>query len=167
MGILNDIHTYLIISFLGMAYLLYKYAYQNVIGLLRSKIRYISDTISQAEQQKQSTENQVLTLEAEIVETNERISKDIEKAHDVAQRIIDESKILAEQMAIQKKTEHDVAIAKIKKSAALEIQKKFIVLAEKELLRTFETTKNKREIYNVAIDKSITMLEEKIIAGGR
>ncbi len=161
MNLFGDIHTYLVISFLLMVFLIYKYAYNRIMSFIQSKISEIENSISVAENRKDQAENQLADTEKSVLKINENREAILRKTQLKAEEIISSSNQSAQQIVEQKEREYTYSIQKIKNGLFLEIQKRIVSLSSDELIRIIHAKKNKREMHNIAIEQSIKMLEAK------
>lgn len=161
MTLFSDIHTYLVISFLLMAFLIYKYAYRQAVSFIQNGIAKIANSISSAEDRKEQAENQLADAEKSMVEVNENREAFLKRAQLKAEEIISSSNKSVQQIVKQKEKEYNHTIQKIKNGLSLEIQKRIVSLSTDELIRMIQAKKNKREMHNIAIERSIEMLEAK------
>ncbi len=162
MNIFNDIHTYLVISFLAMVLLLYKFAYNQIVSFIQNKINAISNSIKQAENDKENAEAKVHLLEKTVVETQEKALDSITKAHESADKIMAQSNETVNKIITEKEQEYQNIIEKVKNSVLAEMKKKFIECVHKEILRMMDMKRNKRSMHNAAIEKSIAMFESAL-----
>lgn len=144
-----------------MIFLIYKYAYGKILSNIQNKIKKIEESIISVEFKKDQAENELMKLEKSIVEISEKKEDAIKRAQERAEKIIFSSNKSVQQIAKQKELEYNQATKKIKTNIASEIKKRIISLSVGEFMRRINAKKNKREMHNVAIEKSIDMLEAK------
>lgn len=161
MTLFSDIHTYLVISFIMMVILLYKYAHKSIVLFIQNKIEQIENAISSAETRKERSEKKLTDMERSIAETTEQKETAVKQAQLKAEDIMSASTKSVEKIIKQKEREYNQAIKKIKNSIVLEMQKRIIDVSTNEFMRMVSAKKNKREMHNAAIEKSIAMLEAK------
>ncbi len=160
MGIFSDIHTYLIISFLLMAFLLYKYAYRQALSGLDKKVDSVRESIKFVEEKKKAAEEEIVRLKREIAEANELLAKSISEAEAEAKKILQESGEIINEIVAKNEKECKNSIEKIKGSMSLELQNKIVELVIESITSRIGRDHLDKELQNTSIENATKMLEE-------
>lgn len=162
MNIFQDIHTYLIISFILMVILIFKKGYKKFDNSLSKNVNDIKDKISNLENRKKEMNDQLEKLKKELIDVNSNIDIAITKAEDKAKKIIEMAGSEINDIVRKKQEEYASTIQKIKSGLSVELQNKIINLVIKDLAKKLQDVESNRKIQNIGIENSTKMLEELV-----
>ncbi|MDR1609447.1 MAG: ATP synthase F0 subunit B [Holosporales bacterium] len=162
MNVLQDIHTYLVVSFIGMIVVLWKLAYGKVRDSISSEVEDVRSRIHALELRKKETELQLKQLDINLKEAAAEIEKSVIAAEEEARRITEKSTAKIATIMETKQKEYDVAIAKIRAGLMAELHNKVVSLVMARLSERLEKSSDDRELQNSAIDISMKMLEKLV-----
>lgn len=157
----NDVHTYLLISFIVMAFMLYKYTHKKAADAIQEKIDLISNLIADAEKRKDKAEIELRELNRSVVDIEEIVNQTISRAKIEAEKISTSSNEKIKVLLGQKEREYNVAIEKIRQSTISDLQEKIVRLTMKKVVSMINDCSDKQLIQNISIEKSIKMLENE------
>lgn len=162
MNILQDVHTYLFISFLLTGFAIFKFAYKKLDTGLNQNINDMKDLLSDLEKRKLEAETHLQHLKNELKNVNENINKTISETELEAKKITEKSNIKITELVKQKQAEYDFAVDKIKSGLFVELQKKLSEAIIKDLVKKLQTTNKNREFQNTSIENSMDMIEDLV-----
>jgi F0F1-type ATP synthase membrane subunit b/b' len=162
MNVLQDIHTYLMISFIGMVVVLWKLAYGKVRDSLSREVEDVRSRIHALEVRKKETELQLKQLDINLKEAATEIERSVIAAEEEARKITEKSTAKIAAIMETKQKEYDVAIAKIRAGLMAELHNKVVSLVMASLSERFKKSRDDRRLQNNAIDISMKMLEELV-----
>lgn len=160
--ILQNVHTYLLISFITTIIILFKYFYKKLDNSLEKDVNSIRETLAELENKKIEASNQVELLKQELLETENNISKAVAEAEQKAKEIIETSNKNIAKILEQKQKEYDIALEKIETSFSIELKNKFVTLILQALEEKIKEGQTSREFQNSLIENSIKRLEQLI-----
>ena len=161
--VFNDIHTYLIISFLLMLVLLHKMAYKKFQSYLESKINNVSKTISDAENTKINSDRELLEKISEKETASENIEKITEKSREECESIAHILNSKLENLVEYKNNEYKQIIKKLQNSANSEIHSMLVNIAVEKTIKKITEDSNSQVYHNNAIENSLKMLSESSV----
>jgi F0F1-type ATP synthase membrane subunit b/b' len=162
MNILQDVHTYLIISFIGTVVVLWKLAYGKVRDSLDREVEDVRSRISALELRKKETELQLKQLSIDLDGTAAEIEKSLAAAEEEARKITEKSTAKIAAIMGTKQKEYDMAVAKIRAGLMAELHNKVVSLVMASLSERLKKSHDDRKLQNNAIDVSMRMLEKLV-----
>lgn len=160
MEFLNNIHTYLAMSFLFMLFVVFKKFYETIGRALDGRGRVIRRAIDSVEKRKNVAEEEIEQLTKTIEDVEEAAEKIVLDAEKESTKIIDIAEEKIKVATALKEKEYQATILKIKNKLLLELQNKIIYLSVKLSARKIAELKNNRSLLNKDIDNSTAMLEK-------
>ena len=162
MNVFQDVHTYLIISFVLMIVLLFKKGYKKLDDGLAKNVNDIKDKMSNLETRKREMNEQLENLRKELDDANSNIDKAVTKAEDKAKKMIEKAGSEINDIVQKKQKEYENTIERIRSGLSIELQNKIINLVVKDLAKKLQDVESNREIQNIGIENSTKMLEELV-----
>ncbi|MDR1365408.1 MAG: hypothetical protein LBJ42_02375 [Holosporales bacterium] len=160
--ILQDVHTYLILSFIGMLAILWKLAYRKVASSLNCEIDSIRTKISSLETRRKEAELQIKNLGASLEEATGEMEKSIAIAEEEARKITEKSTAKVAAIIAAKQKEYHSSIEKIRAGVMAELHNKIVELVINKLSEKLRESGNDRANQDRAIDVSTRMIEELV-----
>ncbi|MDR0640249.1 MAG: hypothetical protein LBF65_00720 [Holosporales bacterium] len=157
--ILQDIHTYLIISFVAMCVLLFKVLYKKCQIELEKSIEDVKNSIEDLEKRKLTTERHLEHLRQELEEARQNVDKAVQEAEIEAKRITEKSAISITKAIERKQEDYQKEIEKIRTGLYSELQIRMSELIIKEIENRLKEFKTNREFQNTGINNAIKRLE--------
>lgn len=161
-SIFQNIHTYLLISFVVMIVFVIKLCYKKVDTKLNQDIDSIKNSLNNLEQQKLESINQIASLRNELSEVNANIAQTIAEAEKKAKEITEASNKNIEQTLKEKQIEHAAALQKLDQGFVIELKNKLVALILQDLEDKLNGQQNSREFQNLLIENSIDDLEKLV-----
>lgn len=158
-SLLQNVHTYLVISFVVMLIALFKFGYKKLDNQLNKGIENIKFTLNDLESKKIAANEQIIQLKKELQIVNDEVSEAISKAEQTAKEITEKSNKDIEQILKNKQTEYDMALKRIEQGFLVELKNKLVSLILNDLEKKLKEGKNSREFQNDLIENSIENLE--------
>ncbi len=158
-SIFQNIHTYLVISFVVMLVFLFKFGYRKLDSQLNKDIENIKFTLNDLETKKIEANDQINQLKQELQTANDNILKAISKAEQKAKEITENSNKNIEEILKNKQAEYDAALRRIEQGFLVELKNKLVYLILKNLEEKLKEGKTSRELQNDLIENSIENLE--------
>ena len=90
-SLLQNVHTYLVISFVVMLIALFKFGYKKLDNQLNKGIENIKFTLNDLESKKIAANEQIIQLKKELQIVNDEVSEAISKAEQTAKEITEKS----------------------------------------------------------------------------
>lgn len=161
-SIFQNIHTYLVISFVVMLVFLFKFGYRKLDNQLNKDIENIKSTLSDLESKKIEANDQINQLKQELQTANDNILKAISNAEQKAKEITENSNKNIEKILKEKQSEYDASLKKIEQGYLIELKNKLVSLILKDLEEKLKEGKSSRELQNDLIENSIENLENLV-----
>lgn len=158
-SLLQNVHTYLVISFVVMLIALFKFGYKKLDNQLNKGIENIKFTLNDLESKKIAANEQIIQLKKELQIVNDEVSEAISKAEQTAKEITEKSNKDIEQILKNKQTEYDIALKRIEQGFLVELKNKLVSLILNDLEKKLKEGKESRELQNDLIENSIENLE--------
>ncbi|MDR2458579.1 MAG: hypothetical protein LBD43_00575 [Holosporales bacterium] len=162
MNVLQDIHTYLVVSFIGMVVVLWKLAYGKIKSSLNREVEDVRSRICALELRKKETELQLKQLNINLEEAAAEIEKSVIAAEEEARKITGKAAAKIAAIMETKQKEYDVAIARIRAGLMAELHNKVVSLVMAKLSERLQKSRDDRKLQNNAIDISMDMLEKLV-----
>ena len=159
MNIFQDIHTYLIISFVLMLYLLYKFAYKSVDNTISSGINKIKDDINQLHNKKQSLSKQIDDLNMSIKNEDKYREQAINEAQETAEQIINKRNGEIQNIIREKREINTYNYKKLEDDINSRIKQKLANLIVQKVIDKINTVEDARSFQIINLQKSIDMLK--------
>lgn len=160
MMIFQDVHTYLIISFLLMLFLLYKFGYKNFDASLKSYIENISSNIKNSEQNKTSALSKLDMIKIDETSNNEKIEHLHQNAKIEVENINKISDTRLNKLMESKSYEYQETLKRLDSMFMNDIQSIIIDNAIKNTQNKIINQLNSRALHSKTIDNSISMFED-------
>lgn len=159
MNIFYDIHTYLIISFVGMLFLLFKLVSKKVNSFISKEIVDIERRFNDLRERKQRLEQELSDIKQNIY-TEQNIAIDnIKEAEQKSKDISDQTILTISRIIEEKNQEQQIAIQKIYNELSVELQRKLVDEVIKKIVSKIKlSSETCRELHNNAIASSLDML---------
>ena len=161
-SIFQNIHMYLVISFVVMLVFLFKFGYRKLDNQLSKDIENIRSTLSDLESKKIEANDQIKQLKQELQVANDNIIKAISNAEQKAKEITENSNKNIEKILKEKQSEYDASLKKIEQGYLIELKNKLVSLILKDLEEKLKEGKSSREFQNNLIENSIKNLENLV-----
>lgn len=158
-SLLQNVHTYLVISFVVMLIALFKFGYKKLDNQLNKGIENIKFTLNDLESKKIAANEQIIQLKKELQIVNDEVSEAISKAEQTAKEITEKSNKDIEQILKNKQAEYDMALKRIEQGFLVELKNKLVSLILNDLEKKLREGKESRELQNDLIENSIENLE--------
>ena len=158
-NIFQDIHTYLIISFLLMIYILYKYAYKTVDNAISSGVNKIKDNINQLHNKKKSLSKQIDTLNTSIKNEDKDMEKAVAEAQDKAEQIINRRNEEIQNIIKEKREINTYNYKKLEDDINSRIRQKLTNLIVQKVIDKINTGEDAKSFQIINLQKSIDMLK--------
>ncbi|MDO4974900.1 MAG: ATP synthase F0 subunit B [Alphaproteobacteria bacterium] len=158
-SLLQNVHTYLVISFVVMLIALFKFGYKKLDNQLNKGIENIKFTLNDLESKKIAANEQIIQLKKELQIVNDEVSEAISKAEQTAKEITEKSNKDIEQILKNKQAEYDMALKRIEQGFLVELKNKLVSLILNDLEKKLKEGKESRELQNDLIENSIENLE--------
>lgn len=162
MNILQDIHAYLIISFLLTCWFVFKIAYKKLDRSLTKEVDDIRNLLDTLKIQKQEAETRLIQLKRELEDAEAKIENTIAAAEEEAQRISEKSNQETSKLVRQKQAEYAQAIKKIEAGISVELQHKIADAIIEKLVSKLQESRDNREFQNLSIENSTAMIEKLV-----
>jgi len=159
MNIFQDIHTYLIISFLLMVYLLYKYAYRLVDNTISSGINEIKNEIDQLHNKKKLLSEQIDDLNSSIENEDKDMEHAIVEAQNTAEQIISQRNIEIQNIIKEKKEINTYNYKKLEDDINSRIRQKLTNLIVQRVIDKINTVEDAKNFQIINLQRSIDMLK--------
>ncbi|MDR1333102.1 MAG: hypothetical protein LBJ69_01730 [Holosporales bacterium] len=160
MSIFQDVHTYLVISFVATAIILWKLVSAKITMVLDNEVDGVRSKISSLEVRKKEAEGKLKQLRSDVEEEKVRVEKSITTAENEARKIIEASTAKIAAAVESKQNEYSASFKKLHVGLAAEIQNRIISLVIGRLSDRLKDARNNRELQNQYIDLSLKMLED-------
>lgn len=161
-SIFQNVHTYLVISFIVMLVFLFKFGYRKLDNRLNEDIENIKFTLNDLERKKLESNEEINHLKRELQDANDSISKAISKAEQKAKEITENSNKNIEEILKNKQTEYESIRERIEQSFLVDLKNKLVSLILKDLEKRIKETQGSREFQNDLIENSIEHLENLV-----
>lgn len=158
-NIFQDIHTYLIISFLLMVYLLYKFAYKSVDNMISSGINQIKNEINQLNNKKQALFKQIADLNTSIENADNDRETAVAEAQHTAEQIINKRNEEIQNIIREKREINTYNYKKLEDDINSRIRQKLISLIVQKVIDKINTVENAKSFQIINLQKSIDMLK--------
>ncbi len=158
-SIFQNIHTYLVVSFVVMFIFLFKFGYKKFNSLLNRDIENIKSTLNNLESKKIEANDQINQLKLELQTANDNIQKSISNAERKAKEITENSNKNIEKILKDKQSEYDASLQRIEQGYLVELKNKLVYLILNDLKKKLKEGKTSRELQNDLIENSIKNLE--------
>ncbi len=160
MNIFQDVHTYLIISFVLMVYLLYKFAYKSVNNTISNGINKIKDEINQLHNKKQSLSKQIDDLNISIKNEDKYMEQAINEAQETAEQIINKRNEEIQNIIKEKREINTYNYKKLEDDINSRIKQKLANLIVQRVIDKINTVEDARSFQIINLQKSIDMLKK-------
>jgi len=161
-SIFQNVHTYLVISFIVMLVFLFKFGYRKLDNRLNEDIENIKFTLNDLERKKLESNEEINHLKRDLQDANDSISKAISKAEQKAKEITENSNKNIEEILKNKQTEYESIRKRIEQSFLVDLKNKLVSLILKDLEKRIKETQGSREFQNDLIENSIEHLENLV-----
>lgn len=158
-NIFQDVHTYLIISFLLMIYLLYKYAYKSVNNAISSGVNEIRNEINQLHNKKKLLSQQIDDLNSSIKNEDKDMEKAIAEAQDTAEKIINIRNEEIQNIIKEKREINTYNYKKLEDDINSRIKQKLTNLIVQKVIDKINTVEDVKSFQIINLQKSIDMLK--------
>ena len=152
---LQDVHTYLVISFVLMLVLLYKKAYKSIDKSVSNGINTIKQEIDNLKNTKKEIENQTKELNTQIKFKNDHIEQAQENAKIDADNFTQNKLIENKNILIQVRKQQEDNCNKLSKNIEQDIQQKLIQLIPNAILKQIHCADNINE-QSISADNTST-----------
>ncbi|MDR0695700.1 MAG: hypothetical protein LBF56_02955 [Holosporales bacterium] len=159
MSIFQDVHTYLIISFVLMLGVLGKTICKRVTGSLSTDIRKLKSDIETLNQKKVEAEELIGHLAKDLETAKASIGKAVMAAESEAAAITKKASDEIDEIVRKKQKEYDNAVAKIRSGLSMELQHKIVDMTIKRIAGKLQDAAADRSIHSEIIEGSAQMLE--------
>lgn len=161
-SIFQNVHTYLVISFIVMLVFLFKFGYKKLDNRLNEDIENIKFTLNDLERKKLESNEEINHLKRELQDANDSISKAILRAEQKAKEITENSNKNIEEVLKDKQAEYEAIRKRIEQSFLVDLKNKLVSLILKDLEKRIKETQDSREFQNDLIENSIEHLENLV-----
>lgn len=161
-SIFQNVHTYLVISFIVMLVFLFKFGYKKLDNRLNEDIENIKFTLNDLERKKLESNEEINHLKRELQDANDSISKAILRAEQKAKEITENSNKNIEEVLKDKQAEYEAIRKRIEQSFLVDLKNKLVSLILKDLEERIKETQDSREFQNDLIENSIEHLENLV-----
>jgi len=158
-NIFQDIHTYLIISFLLMIYLLYKFAYKTVNNAISSGVDKIKSEINQLHNKKQLLSKQINDLNMNIQNEDKYMEQAVAEAQKTAEQIINRRNEEIRNIIKEKKEINTYNYKKLEDDINSRIKQKLTNLIIQKIIDKINTVEDAKSFQIINLQKSIDMLK--------
>ncbi len=158
MNIFYDVHTYLILSFVGMIFLIAKYAFKRVNVLLDSSVDSIRSKVEDLKQKKSELEQRLKKSDSEIEKVQVRVNKKVLEAEDKASEIYAKSLEDLEIETVNLKHLYKSNLEKLLRNTDMELQQKVSNLIIQSIRSRMQANLMDRDMQNQLIERSIDIL---------
>ena len=158
-NIFQDVHTYLIISFLLMVYLLYKYAYKSVDNMISSGVNEIKNEINQLHNKKKLLSKQIDDLNTSIKNEDKDMEKAVAEAQDTAEQIINRRNEEIQNIIREKREINTYNYKKLEDDINSRIRQKLANLIVQKVIDKINTVEDVKSFQIINLQKSIDMLK--------
>lgn len=158
-NIFQDVHTYLIISFLLMVYLLYKYAYKSVDNMISSGVNEIKNEINQLHNKKKLLSKQIDDLNTSIKNEDKDMEKAVAEAQDTAEQIINRRNEEIQNIIREKREINTYNYKKLEDDINSRIRQKLTNLIVQKVIDKINTVDDVKSFQIINLQKSIDMLK--------
>ena len=158
-NIFQDVHTYLIISFLLMVYLLYKYAYKSVDNMISSGVNEIKNEINQLHNKKKLLSKQIDDLNTSINNEDKDMEKAVAEAQDTAEQIINRRNEEIQNIIREKREINTYNYKKLEDDINSRIRQKLANLIVQKVIDKINTVEDVKSFQIINLQKSIDMLK--------
>ncbi|MBR1943909.1 MAG: hypothetical protein IJ848_00360 [Alphaproteobacteria bacterium] len=159
MNIFQDIHTYLIISFVLMLYILYKYAYRTADNAISSGINEIKNEIDQLHNKKKSLSDQIDELNSSILNEDKDMEKAIANAQATAEQIINNRNVEIQNIINEKREINTYNYKKLEDDINSRIRQKLTNLIVQKVIDKINTVDDVKNFQIINLQRSIDMLK--------
>lgn len=158
-SIFQDVHTYLIISFLLMIYLLYKYAYKSVDNMISSGVNEIKNEINQLHNKKKLLSQQIDDLNTSINNEDKDMEKAVAEAQNTAEQIINRRNEEIQSIIREKREINTYNYKKLEDDINSRIKQKLANLIVQKVIDKINTVEDVKSFQIINLQKSIDMLK--------
>ncbi len=159
MNIFYDIHTYLIISFVGMLFLLFKLVSRKVNSFISKEIVDIERRFNDLRERKQQLEQELSDIKQNLYKEQNIAIDNIKEAEQKSKDISDQTILTISRIIEEKNQEQQIAIQKIYNELSVELQRKLVDEVIKKIVSKIKLSSEIcRELHNNAIASSLDML---------
>ncbi len=158
-NIFQDVHTYLIISFLIMVYLLYKMAYRTIDNAISSGVNKIKAEINQLHTKKQSLFQQIEELNMEIKNEDKDMEKAVAEAQNTAEQIINRRNEEIQNIIKEKREINTYNYKKLEDDINSRIRQRLTNLIVQKVIDKINTVEDAKSFQIINLQKSIDMLK--------
>ena len=159
MNIFQDVHTYLIISFVLMVYLLYKFAYKTVDNTISSGVNKIKDEINQLYNKKKSLSEQIDDLNNSIQNEDKYMEQAVAEAQETAEQIINRRNEEIQNIIREKREINTYNYKKLEDDINSRIRQKLTNLIVQKVIDKINTVEDAKSFQIINLQKSIDMLK--------
>lgn len=159
MNILQDIHTYLIISFVLMVYVLYKYAYRSIDNAISSGINEIKNKIDQLHNKKKLLSKQIDDLNSSIEHEDKDMEDAIADAQNTAEQIISKRNVEIQNIIREKREINTYNYKKLEDDINSRIRQKLTNLIVQKVIDKINTVEDVKNFQIINLQRSIDMLK--------
>jgi F0F1-type ATP synthase membrane subunit b/b' len=160
MMIFQDVHTYLVISFLLTGWLVFKLFYKKFDNAISKDITDIRDLLGSLEEQKKSLEHQLSVEKTTLSEEEEHKLKAISAAKIEAKSIINRTAAEAADIVKKKQAELGETLVKMQNDFSRELRNKFLDATMVALVKKVDEAKKNADFQTTSINNSINALRE-------
>ncbi|MBQ7524643.1 MAG: hypothetical protein IJT08_03490 [Alphaproteobacteria bacterium] len=159
MMILQDIHTYLVISFLLTGWLVFKFFYKKFDNAISKDINDVRDLLADLEEQKASLERQLLETKAKLTDAENHKQQAISEAKVEAKTVEKCSIASAANAVVKKQAELDEVLARMQTGFSNELRNKLLDATMAALLQKVDAAKGDVNFQEASINNSINALK--------
>ncbi|MDR2667116.1 MAG: hypothetical protein LBB34_03345 [Holosporales bacterium] len=160
MNIFQDVHTYLLISFIAMFCLLFKFAYKRLDGYLDKRAKDVENRVNSLEKRKLEIEGQLAKLRDDFQDIILQVDNMIKDSEVEAQKIMEKSSMEINEMVNSKRLEYKAVTERIEQKFLTETQSKMVSLMAEALFNKLLILQNNKEAQNIGVENSIKIFEE-------
>ena len=158
-NIFQDVHTYLIISFLIMVYLLYKLAYKTVKDTISGGVDKIKSEINQLHNKKKSLAKQIDDLNVSIKNEDKDMEKAVAEAQETAEQIISRRNEEIQNIIREKREINTYNYKKLEDDINSRIRQKLTSLIVQKVIDKINTVEDAKSFQIINLQKSIDMIK--------
>ncbi|MDR1034529.1 MAG: ATP synthase F0 subunit B [Holosporales bacterium] len=162
MELFQGVYTYLVISFVLMCFLLFKFTYKKVQSSLEGNVTEVRRSIEGIEKRRADTILKISEAKYALEVAKRQAEAVIQEAEDQAKKITNQSTDIISRAVEQKQREYDKELAQIKIGLYSEMHHKISEMIIKEIERKIHTVKMKGAFQNGTIDDAIEALDQLI-----
>lgn len=160
MSVFQDIHLYLIISFLLMVYVVYKFGYKSFSNYISDGVSEIKSELDALIKEKKRLECQVTKLSLELDDIKKNYNKVIDTTKLSAERYISERNLQLKDLIGDLELKNQQTMKTIENEYIVKIKNKMTELVIKKLLEKIQEPNNIKQVSLASITNAVQLINQ-------